>query len=852
MSLSWTVSVGADVRIALRRDGSATVYTPSGYAALFAPNSSGGFTGPPGSNATLSRPDGKWRYVEHKSKVRWDFDSSGRLTTIKDRSGNTTAIQRDSAGNVSAVDGSRGGPDPTAGVSARRVKVNDGISPSTSALRNYRQTPNTGSGSADRTVTFGYTGTDLTAVTDAGNKTTSFGYDGSHRLTSVSTASDADTLARTTVIGYEPGGGYRVAFVRQETSTGVGPTTTFGYDDANEKTTVTPPKVNAAGTVQRDLVYDWDNEHRVTRLTNGFGKTISTSTWTGNSQVATSATAANAAAGVSTVNTYAANGEDLASAVSAASATTTFAGYGTAGSATEFLPGSSTGASNSTSTYRYDGAGNLSSNTGGAANEAIVERNSNGTVKFATDPENINDGTTKPAPACRRTVGATSYVDNCTSYSYDTWADLTGIAPPDNAGSLGARAYTYDGFGRLKTVDNGRGFITTYGYDAMDRSTSVTTSKAGDAAVVYTFDAVGNLIRRVDATGTTIYRYDKLNRLIVKDLAGAATDCSAGPTNTRLCYGWDEASNMVSLGDGRGTTTYHYSPIGLLDEVNEHTGRTIVMAYDDDQRRVQTWSATNIAANGTTYNASNQLVVPTSWALRTRNTLDGDGRLTRTESWRGGVADAAHRVADLSYSYKQPSSLPAACPGSTLGRGAGTDAGRRTSRTDNIAVETQTFCYDGAGRLKVRTGAGSNTDKSGNRLSDVWGTDPASTYTYNAANQVTSGGTTYDAAGNQTDGAALTAAAYNGYDQATSMTPTGGSATALTAAGTTNTELVTQGGTTLRNGLPGVQALTTGGATFYVQRDPKGGLLAVVAGAGVTGEYYYVLDGQSSVIGLPG
>jgi len=35
-----------------------------------------------------------------------------------------------------------------------------------------------------------------------------------------------------------------------------------------------------------------------------------------------------------------------------------------------------------------------------------------------------------------------------------------------------------------------------------------------------------------------------------------------------------------------------------------------------------------------------------------------------------------------------------------------------------------------------------------------------------------------------------------------------------------------------------------------VQRDPKGGLLALVTGSGATGEYYYVLDGQSNVIGL--
>lgn len=846
----WTASVGGDVRVALRQDGSATVYTPSGYAALFVPNGSGGFTGPAGVNATLSRPSGNWRYVDHKSGVRWDFDSTGRLSTMKDRSSNTTTVRRDGSGNVSAVDGSRGGPDPTAGTSTRRVKVNDGISPSTGALRNYRQTPNTGL--PDRTVTFGYTGTDLTAVTDAGGKTTAFGYDASHRLTSVTTATDTDTVARKTTIGYESSG-YRVTQIRQETATGVGPTTGFGYDDAAKKTTVTPPKVNAAGTTQRNLIYEWDHQHRVTKLTNGFGKAISTTTWTGNSQVATSATAANTAAGTASATTYAANGENPTQAKSAATATTDFAGYGGAGSATEFLPGSATGASNSASTYRYDGAGNLTSNTGGATNEAIVERNTDGTVKFTTDPENVNDGTTKAAPMCRRSVGATNYIDNCTSYSYDSYANLTGIGPPDNAGSLAARAYTYDGFGRLKTVNNGRGYFTTYGYDPMNRTTTVSTSKAGDTAVAYTYDAVGNQIRRVDVTGTTIYRYDKLNRLVVKDLAGTAVDCAGGPTATRLCYGWDEASNMVSLGDGRGTTTYHYSPIGLLDEVNEHTGRTIVMAYDDDQRRVQTWFATNIAANGTSY-PSDVLSPPTSWALQTKNTLDGDGRLTRTLSWRGSVADNAHRVADLSYSWTQPASLPAACTGSTLGRGAGTDAGRRTSRTDNMTAQTQSFCYDGAGRLLTRVGTGSVTasytyDKDGNRLSDTWNGTTTS-YTYNAGNQLTSGGTTYDPAGNQTDGGALIAAAYNGYDQASSMTPAGGAATALNAAGTTNTELVTQGGTTLRNGLPGVQALTTSGGTSYLQRDPKGGLLALITGAGTGGEYYYVLDGQSNVIGL--
>lgn len=838
----WTSSIGSDVRVVLRRDGAATVYTPSGYAALFTPNNpAGGFKPPAGANASLTRPEGKWRYSDHRSGATWDFDTAGKLETIKDRNKNTTWIRRDGSGNVSAVDGSRGGPDPTSGQSTRRVKVNDGISPSTAALRTYKQLPNSGSPLATRQVTFGYTGSDLTSVADAGGGLTSFGYDASHRITSIVTASGTG-IARTTTIGYESGG-FRVTQVRQETSVGVGPTTSFAYNDAaaTRTTTVTPPKVNT-NDVQRNLVYKWDSKHRITKLTNGFGKDISTKAYNGNSQVLTSGSVSG-----TTTNTYKQGDENLESSKSSAGALTEMDGYGGAGSATEFLPGNSKNAAGSTSNYRYDGAGNMTANTNGASNEAIVERNADGTVKFTTDPENVNDGTTQASPACERTVGGTSYEDNCSTYAY-TNGNVTSITKPDNAGSLSNRTYGYDGFGRLSTVTNGGGGTTTYGYDAMDRMTSAGSTTAGTTAVAYGYDVLGNQTSRTDVTGSVVFRYDKLNRLTVKDIGGSATDCSGGPTATRLCYGWDQASNLISLGDGRGTTAYHYSPIGLLDQVIEHNTRRIVVKYDDDQRRVQTWFDADTPPNGTTY-PSDVLTPPTTWALQTKNTLDSDGRITNTRSWRLSET-AGNRVADIDYSYKVPGTYPTSCATLGYGRGVGTDAGRMTVKTDNLASKTFHHCYDQAGRLRFREGSGSTTyeytwDKNGNRLKDVDAN--TTTYTYNAGNQVTNTGWSYDGAGNQKTGGDLgsTTAVYNGYDQAASMSP-GGTTFALAAAGTTNTELVTQGSTTLRNGLPGVQSI----GSSYLQRSPDGGLLSLITGAGETGEYYYVLDGQSSVVGL--
>jgi RHS repeat-associated protein len=843
----WQASVGTDTDVELNRDGSATVRTPSGYAALFVPVGVN-WKGPQGVDATLSRVDGGWKFTEHRTGSVWAYDGSGRLTSVKDRSGNATVVRRDTTGNVSAVDGSRGPNDPTAGQSARRVVVNDGVSPSTSALRNYKQLPNPGSPLAARTVAFGYNGSDLRTVTDANGRTTTFDYDTSHRLTAVTTPSDANTVAHKTVITYEPGG-YRVASVRQETTgAGVGPLTVFSYDDVNTRTTVTPPNVNAAGNPQRNQTYDWDHRHRVTTLANGFGENVSTTGFTGDSQVETSGNAS----GNLTTNSYATeNPEQLTRTTSTTGPTTDFADYGSAGTATEFLPGSSTDGANDKSTYRYDGAGNLSGNTDAGGSEAVVERNPDGTVKFTTDPNNVTKGTSQPAPACKRG----SVIDNCTLYTY-TSSQLTGIRPPDGSG-LNSRSYTYDGFNRLATASNKTGETVTYTYDALDRITKADSSRTADTDVTYTFDADGNQVQRADQTGTVTYRYDKLNRLTLKDLTGAATSCP-GSSDNQLCYGWDDASNLVSLRDGRGTTTYHYSPISLLDEVNEHTGRTIVMAYDKDQRRVRTWFGTDIPANGTVYTATDQLTPPSTWVLSTKDTLDAAGRLTRTQSWNG-AEDSAHRVGDLSYTYLQVA-LPAQCAtlNASTGRGVGSDAGRKTQRINNMIGQTINYCYDKGGRLLMRIGAGSATyqygyDKSGNRTSDVAGSTSTS-YTYNSGNLTTTSGFSYDGAGNQKTGApfASTASVYNGFDQATSVTPSGGSTTALAAAGTTNTELRTQGSTTLTQGIPGEQVLSTGGSPLYVQRSPDGGLLALVVGAGstATNEYYYVLDGQGSVTNL--
>jgi YD repeat-containing protein len=92
------------------------------------------------------------------------------------------------------------------------------------------------------------------------------------------------------------------------------------------------------------------------------------------------------------------------------------------------------------------------------------------------------------------------------------------------------------------------------------------------------------------------------------------------------------------------------------------------------------------------------------------------------------------------------------------------------------------------------------------------------------------------------------AAAYNAALQTTSFTPTGQGAVSQTYAGLGQAERTGSGTASYANGILGVQSETTAGVTTAYQRDPAGTLLAERTPTG--GDYYYVLDGHGSVIGL--
>ena len=165
-----------------------------------------------------------------------------------------------------------------------------------------------------------------------------------------------------------------------------------------------------------------------------------------------------------------------------------------------------------------------------------------------------------------------------------------------------------------------------------------------------------------------------------------------------------------------------------------------------------------------------------------------------------------------------------------------------------------TYCYDDRGRLTSATTAGGASYTYTYDLDGNIKTGSAGSHSYNAVDQITDTGVTYDADGNQTADTATDAYSYNGHDQTTSITPSGGSPIGYSYIGTSQNQRATAGNLTYSNGLAGVQSQTPAGAdTMYFIRDPQGNLLATFtrSSSGTYGtEYLYYADGLGNIAGL--
>ena len=213
------------------------------------------------------------------------------------------------------------------------------------------------------------------------------------------------------------------------------------------------------------------------------------------------------------------------------------------------------------------------------------------------------------------------------TYTYDPLNRLASVTDPS-----GATSYTYDAVGNLTGFAYPNGVLTSYGYNALNRLTTMQSTCATGtgcgapgtalATYAYTLGPAGNRLSVAELSGRTVnYGYDDLYRLTSETIAGATSQ------NGAVSYQYDSVGNRLQ----RSSTVPALPATGLLNyDAND---RTASDPYDADGNLLNGGVGSNI------YDFENHLVAAGGVSLA----YDGDGN--RVQETVAGVT-TSYLVAD--------------------------------------------------------------------------------------------------------------------------------------------------------------------------------------------------------------
>lgn len=403
-------------------------------------------------------------------------------------------------------------------------------------------TSNQGSGSntQNASLTYNANGT-VASATDGNAHTTSYGYDGAGRMTSVTHPAPMGTEALT----YDS-----VGRVRTHTD-GKGQITTLSYNNKNQLTT----SVSHTGTT---ITYGYDADGLMTSRNDAIG------TWSFGYDALRRVTSKTQPGGFTTTLTY-----DLAGNIASSTdnnGTTTFT-YDDANNMTKLAEpgGSCVGTVSLCSTFTYDENNRRTAATYPNGEKQSTTYDSSGRI----EKQYAELGTTK----------LTDY-----TYSYKTAAGAD-----DN---------------KLQSVLDGiKGERTTFEYDSHGRLTVPRTYNSGGTKILtgaYTWDGATNRLTSwlsSDSSGTKTYTYNAANELAARGSSALTYDANGSRItgNNSFTATYNDRNQAVTINgvaqtyadSGQtervtaGAKTFHTGLLGgLVDEVQ--SGTTVVYVRDND------------------------------------------------------------------------------------------------------------------------------------------------------------------------------------------------------------------------------------------------------------------------------
>ncbi|MBM7615097.1 RHS repeat-associated core domain-containing protein [Alkaliphilus hydrothermalis] len=179
-----------------------------------------------------------------------------------------------------------------------------------------------------------------------------------------------------------------------------------------------------------------------------------------------------------------------------------------------------------------------------------------------------------------------------TNYTYDVLGRLDTVSE----GSSLLATYTYNVDNTIATINYNTGINITYGYDRDKNITSILQKDPQGGVInnlTYTYDLRGNQLSKDENNETTIYTYDKVNRLKTVEYPTAAVES----------FTYDNAGNRTQKQLGQDTTTYEYDSRNRL---TKSMANDIITTYDYDNNGNLLTETTGTEITSYTYDGFNR------------------------------------------------------------------------------------------------------------------------------------------------------------------------------------------------------------------------------------------------------
>jgi RHS repeat-associated protein len=314
-----------------------------------------------------------------------------------------------------------------------------------------------------------------------------------------------------------------------------------------------------------------------------------------------------------------------------------------------------------TTTFAYDGNGNMIGVTDPLGDTTALAYNSAGQPTSITDALGSQTqltyslgnlvGTTDPlgrastmfVDGAGRIAATTDPLGHTSRIAYNALGKIASTTDP-----LGNQtAFAYDADGNLLSVTDANQHQTSFTYDGLDRQLTRTDPLKNQESKQY--DLSGDLIQATDRKGqVTTYQYDGLNR---KTFAGYGT--TAGPTyQSTTSYTYDAGNRLTGITDSiTGTITRGYDGLDNLTSETTPQG-TVNYTYDADKRK-QTMTPSGQAQITYSYDNASRLTSIVQGASTVSFGYDSNGRRTSMTLPNGVVAtlsyDAASQLTQMVY-----------------------------------------------------------------------------------------------------------------------------------------------------------------------------------------------------------